>query len=105
MRSVGWPTPTGTDWPSLPQVPPPPSSFMSLPTMLTRVRTSGPLPISVAHFTGDPIFQFSIRYASLAENTNFPEVMSTWPPPKLTAYSPFFTEAMISSGGRVPARM
>ena len=27
MRSVGWPTPTGTLWPSLPQVPTPSSSF------------------------------------------------------------------------------
>ena len=34
----------------------------------------------------------SIRYASLAENTNLPLVMSTWPPPKLTAYRPLFTE-------------
>ena len=33
MRSVGWPTPTGTLWPSLPQVPTPSSSFRSLPTM------------------------------------------------------------------------
>ena len=33
MRSVGWPTPTGTPWPCLPQVPMPESSAMSLPTM------------------------------------------------------------------------
>ncbi len=32
MRRVGWPTPTGTDWPSLPQTPTPESSAMSLPT-------------------------------------------------------------------------
>jgi len=32
----------------------------------------------------------SIRYASEAENTNLPEVMSTLPPPKLTAYTPRF---------------
>src|SRR5436853_307379 len=37
MRSVGWPTPTGTLWPSLPQVPTPVSSFMSLPIIVTRV--------------------------------------------------------------------
>ena len=41
MRSVGWPTPTGTDCPSLPQVPTPLSSFRSLPTMLTRVSMVG----------------------------------------------------------------
>jgi len=32
-----------------------------LPTMLTLVSTSGPLPISVAPFTGAPILPFSIR--------------------------------------------
>lgn len=52
MRNVGWPTPTGTLWPSLPQVPTPVSSFMSLPIMLTRVNASGPLPTMVAPFTG-----------------------------------------------------
>ena len=38
MRStliVGMPTPTGTLWPSLPQMPMPSSSCRSLPTMLT----------------------------------------------------------------------
>ena len=53
--------------------------------METRVSTSGPLPISVAPLTGRVSLPFSIRYASLAENTNLPLVMSTWPPPKLTA--------------------
>ena len=33
IRSVGWPTPTGTLWPSLPQMPTPVSSAMSLPIM------------------------------------------------------------------------
>jgi hypothetical protein len=33
ILSVGWPTPTGTPWPFLPQVPMPGSSFMSLPIM------------------------------------------------------------------------
>ena len=61
MRSVGCPVPTGTDWPSLPQVPTPGSSFMSLPTMRTRVSTSGPLPISVAPLTGAPILPSSMR--------------------------------------------
>ena len=46
------PTPTGTACPSLPQVPTPSSSFRSLPTMETRVSTSGPLPISVAPLIG-----------------------------------------------------
>src|SRR5439155_7774865 len=85
MRIVGSPTPTGTDWPSLPQVPTPSSSFKSCPTRLTRVSASGPLPISVAPFTGAVTLPFSIRYASLAENTNLPLVMSTCPPPKATA--------------------
>src|SRR5258708_19162593 len=61
MRSVGWPTPTGIDCPSLPQVPTPLSSFRSLPTMLTRVSTSGPLPISVPPLTGAPTLPFSIK--------------------------------------------
>lgn len=52
MRRVGCPTPTGTLWPSLPQVPTPGSSWRSLPIMETRVSTSGPLPIRVAPFTG-----------------------------------------------------
>ena len=52
MRSVGWPTPTGTLWPSLPQVPTPESSAMSLPIIETRIMASGPLPISVAPLTG-----------------------------------------------------
>ena len=52
MRKVGCPTPTGTLWPSLPQVPTPVSRRMSLPIMLTRFNTSGPLPMSVAPLTG-----------------------------------------------------
>ena len=45
---VGMPTPTGTLWPSLPQVPMPSSSLRSLPTMETYFSASGPLPIRVA---------------------------------------------------------
>ena len=41
MRSVGWPTPTGTLWPSLPHTPTPVSSAMSLPIALTRVTMIG----------------------------------------------------------------
>ena len=52
IRSVGWPTPTGTLCPSFPHVPTPESISMSLPIMLTRVSTSGPLPMRVAPFTG-----------------------------------------------------
>ena len=40
-RSVGRPTPTGTPWPALPQVPMPVSSAKSLPMAATRVSTSG----------------------------------------------------------------
>ncbi len=52
MRSVGWPTPTGTLWPSLPHTPTPESSRMSLPIMVTSLSDSGPLPTSVAPLTG-----------------------------------------------------
>ena len=61
MRKVGWPTPTGTPWPSLPQVPMPGSSDMSLPTMPTLVSASEPAPIRVAPLTGAPSLPFSIR--------------------------------------------
>src|SRR4030042_2653628 len=50
MRMVGRPTPTGTDWPSLPQVPTPASRARSRPSREPRSRTSGPFPISVAAF-------------------------------------------------------
>ncbi len=52
IRKVGCPTPTGTLWPSLPQVPTPESSRMSLPIIEIFLSDSGPLPISVAPFTG-----------------------------------------------------
>ena len=101
---VGMPTPTGTACPSLPQVPTPSSSFKSLPTIETRVSTSGPLPIRVAPLIGAVICPFSMRYASDAEKTNLPFVMSTCPPPKLTAYTPFFTERIMSSGIVLPGQ-
>src|SRR5262245_32561001 len=74
IRTVGRPTPTGTDCPFLPQVPMPSSSCRSFPTMLMRLSTSGPLPIKVAPFTGRVSLPPSMRYASLAENTNLPLV-------------------------------
>src|SRR5581483_7621419 len=61
MRTVGRPTPTGTDCPSLPQVPMTSSSWRSAPTREMRVSTSGPLPMSVAPRTGRPILPPSIR--------------------------------------------
>src|SRR6185437_2008765 len=88
MRSsftVGIPTPTGTLCPFFPHVPMPSSSARSFPTMDTYFSDSGPLPISVAPFTGAVTLPSSIRYASLAEKTNLPFVMSTCPPPKFTA--------------------
>src|SRR3972149_1947070 len=69
---VGIPTPTGTDWPSLPHVPMPVSSSRSFPTIETFFSTSGPLPLSVAPLTGTVTFPSSIRYASLAVKTNLP---------------------------------
>ena len=43
MRSVGWPTPTGTPWPFLPQVPMPVSSLRSLPIMRDAVQVGRPV--------------------------------------------------------------
>src|SRR4030095_4014714 len=60
IRSVGWPTPTGTPWPFLPQVPMPVSSARSLPIMVIRWRSVGPLPINIAPFKGAPTLPFSI---------------------------------------------
>src|SRR5437660_1678114 len=59
IRMVGWPTETGTPWPSLPQVPG--ASFRSLPTMSILYRARGPLPTMVAPRTGRPIRPPSIR--------------------------------------------
>src|SRR5262249_1773564 len=61
IRTVGKPTPTGTDCPSLPQVPRPSSTARSAPTREIRVSTSGPLPIGVASRTGRPTRPPSIR--------------------------------------------
>src|SRR6185437_14849596 len=80
MRSsltVGMPTPTGTLWPSLPQVPMPSSSARSWPTIDTCFSASGPLPMRVASRTGAVTLPSSMRYASEAEKTNLPLVMST----------------------------
>src|SRR5262249_22257362 len=60
MRSVGWPTPTGTPCPFLPQVPIPGSSSRSLPIMLMRLRSVGPLPINMAPLSGSRSFPSSM---------------------------------------------
>ena len=49
---VGWPTPTGRLWPSLPHTPTPLSSARSLPTIEICCIASIPEPISVAPLTG-----------------------------------------------------
>src|SRR6516225_10808367 len=85
MRNVGWPTPTGTPCPFLPQVPMPGSSARSLPIMLMRLRSVGPLPISIAPLSGERSLPSSIRYASVTLKTYLPDVISTCPPPKFTA--------------------
>ena len=54
LRIVGRPTPTGTHWPFLPQVPMPGSSAMSLPMARICVSASAPSPIRVAPLTGAP---------------------------------------------------
>src|SRR4029434_4568586 len=69
---VGRPTLTGMVCPSFPQIPMPCSSFKSFPTAVTSRNTVGPLPINVAPLTGAVRWPSSIKYASLAENTNFP---------------------------------
>src|SRR6218665_2687150 len=61
MRSVGCPTPTGTLWPALPQVPTPLSRRMSLPISVTFLSASGPLPMMVAPLTGYWILPFSTQ--------------------------------------------
>src|ERR1700679_3382867 len=64
MRSsftVGMPTPTGTLCPAFPQVPIPSSRARSFPTIETYFSASGPLPISVAPFTGRVTLPSSIR--------------------------------------------
>ena len=55
IKRDGWPTPTGTPCPDLPQVPIPGSSIISLPTIKTSLRDDGPSPIKVAPFKGAPI--------------------------------------------------
>src|SRR5206468_7773457 len=77
-------------------VPIPSSRLRSEPTRVTRLRTSGPEPISVAPLTGAVTRPSSIRYAWLAENTNLPLVMSTWPPPNATARSEEHTSELQS---------
>jgi hypothetical protein len=59
MRSVAWPQPTGTLWPSLPQVP----GIMAKSVATTSIRrsTSGPLPIRLASRSGSVIRPSSMR--------------------------------------------
>ena len=60
-NEVGWPTPTGTPCPSLPQVPIPSSRRRSLPIIVILVSASGPLPIKVAPLTAGPTLPSSMR--------------------------------------------
>ncbi len=53
-RSVGWPSPTGTPWPSLPHVPGLPIA-KSLPSMSMSRSTCGPLPIRLPSRSGSVI--------------------------------------------------
>src|SRR5262249_22620056 len=59
--AVGVRTPTGTDWPSLPQVHMPSDRAKSLRTAVTLVRTSGPLPIRLTSLSGAVSLPSSIR--------------------------------------------
>src|SRR5262249_55721456 len=60
-RTVGVPTLTGTLWPSLPHVHMPSDSSKSAPSMSTRRRTSGPLPIRFTPLSGAVSLPSSIR--------------------------------------------
>ena len=60
MRRVGWPTPTGTPWPFLPQVPMPVIEREVVADHADAVRSVGPLPISMAPLSGAPSLPFSI---------------------------------------------
>ena len=70
---------------------------MSFPTIETSFKIEGPSPIRVAPFIGEPILPLIISYYSVQLKTNFPEVISTCPPPKLTAKIPLSTDLIISS--------
>src|SRR5262245_19231045 len=76
-RSVGCPTPTGTYWPCLPQLPSPGSSAKSSAIASTRASTANELPASVAPRTGAPSRPSSIRYPSATLTPNCPLVVPT----------------------------
>ena len=71
----------------------------------TCLSAVAPSPISVAPFTGATRLPSFTRYASVQEKTNLPLVMSTWPPPKPTAWMPSFMSATTSAGSESPASM
>ena len=69
--------PTGTDCPSLPRGADTLIEFqVCVADHRNSGRLSGPLPIRVAFLSGAVTLPSSIRYASEAENTNLPLVMS-----------------------------
>src|SRR5262249_22460248 len=86
-RNVGWPSPTGTPWPSLPHVPGFPIAKSSASMSMSR-STWGPLPIRLPSRSGSVISPFSIRYASRMPNTKSPLAVLTWPPPSSATYTP-----------------
>ena len=69
---VGWPTPTGTDWPSLPQVPTPSSSFESLPIIETLLGdVSAYIPTNVISITDGQIYlEGNLFYAGIRPAVN-----------------------------------
>ena len=77
----------------------------TLPMPITRVSTLGPSPISVAPLIGAPNLPSSMRYASVHENTNLPDTMSTCPPPNDLAKMPIFTRLSSSAGSSLPPFM
>src|SRR6185369_2961557 len=80
-RTVGWPTPTGFHWPSLPQEPVVPSIARSEPTPSILSMASLPLPVSVALRTGYVSLPFSICQPSVTWNEKLPSAGFTEPPP------------------------
>ena len=103
-RRVGTPMPTGTDWPSLPQVPGLPMS-KSLPTASISSRTLGPLPMRLPSRSGSVTLPSSMRYASFMPNTKSPVAVLTWPPPSRATYTPLGVSAMMSAGSVDPFAM
>src|SRR5205809_4089854 len=70
ILSVGCPTPTGTLWPSFPQVPTPVSSARSLAMIETRVSTYGSVALGVGALAGEAALPVSMMLAKEPESAH-----------------------------------